>query len=124
MALAFQKLNLAAIHEQQECQIHFHCILELREGTDLLMVESSLVKWHKCLGCQMVVEKGTCMDVNLSNIVMVYSAVVVVMKRIVHKTVRLSTKNKQNQNSMKRDSFYFLLTILVLDILIYTQLHL
>ena len=33
----------------------------------------------------MIVEKGTHMDVNLSNIVMVYSAVVVVMMRIVHK---------------------------------------
>ena len=33
----------------------------------------------------MVVEKGTYMDVNLSNIAMVYSAVVVDMMRIVHK---------------------------------------
>ena len=31
--------------------------------------------------------KGTHMDVNLSNIVMVYSAVVVVMMRIVHRQV-------------------------------------
>ena len=40
------------------------------------MVEFSLVKWHKCLGCHMVMEKGTHMDVNLSNIAVVYSAVV------------------------------------------------
>ena len=61
------------------------CILGVREGRDLLMVEFSLVKAHKCLGCHMVMEKVTCMDVNLSNIAIVYSAVVVVMIRIVHK---------------------------------------
>ena len=49
------------------------------------MVEFSPVEWHKCLGCHIIIEKGTHMDVNLSNIVMVYSAVVVVMMRIVHK---------------------------------------
>ena len=35
----------------------------------------------------MVVEKDTHKDVNLSNIVIVYSAVVVVMMRIVHRQV-------------------------------------
>ena len=45
--------------------IHFQCVLGLSEGTDLLMVEFSLVKWHKCLGCHIVKGKGTCMDVNL-----------------------------------------------------------
>ena len=44
VALAFQKLNLAAIHEQGEWHIHFQCILGLREGRDLLMAKSSLVK--------------------------------------------------------------------------------
>ena len=66
------------------------------------MAEFSLVKWLKCLGCHMVIEKGTCMDANLSNIVMVYSAVVVVMMKmmkIVHGQVQLFIK--KNQNSMK-----------------------
>ena len=71
------------------------------------MVEFSLVKWHKCLEYHMVMEKGIGMDVNLSNITMVYSAVVVVMMRIAHRWVWLSTKIKQNQNRVKRDSFYF-----------------
>ena len=88
MALAFQKLNLAAIHEQGEWpHNHSQCILGLREGRDLLVVEFSLVKWLKCLGCHMVMEKGTHMDANLSNIAIVYSAVVVVMMKIVHRQV-------------------------------------
>ena len=33
----------------------------------------------------MVMEKGTCMDNNLSNIAIVYPAVVVVMMKIVHR---------------------------------------
>ena len=74
--MAFWKLNLAAIHEQGEWHIHFQCILGLREGRDLLMARFSQVKWHKCLECHMVMGKDTHMDVNLSNIVMVYSAVV------------------------------------------------
>ena len=85
VALAFQKLNLAAIHEQGEWpHNHSHCILGLREGRDLLVTEFSPVKWLKCLGCHMVMEKGTCMDANLSNNTMVYSAVVVVIMKIVH----------------------------------------
>ena len=51
------------------------------------MAEFSLVKWLKCLGHHMVMEKGTHMDANLSNIAMVYSAVVVVMMKIVHRQV-------------------------------------
>ena len=48
----------------------------------------SPVKWVKCLGCHMVVEKGTHIDANLSNIAIVYSAVVVaVMMEIVHRQV-------------------------------------
>ena len=87
MALAFQKLNLAGIHEQAEWpHIHSKCILGLREGRDLLVAEFSLVKWLKCLGCHMVMEKCTYMDANLSNIVIVYSAVVIMMK-IVHRQV-------------------------------------
>ena len=35
----------------------------------------------------MVMEKGTHVDANLSNIVIVYSAVVVVMMKIVHEQV-------------------------------------
>ena len=31
------------------------------------MVEFSLVKWSKCLGCHMVVKKGTHIDNNLTN---------------------------------------------------------
>ena len=33
----------------------------------------------------MVIEKGTCMDAKLSNIVIIYSAVVLVMMRIDHR---------------------------------------
>ena len=85
VALAFLKLKVAAIHEQEEWpHNHSQCILGLREGRDLLMAEFSLVKWPKCLGYHMVREKGTCMDANLSNIVIVYSAVFVVMMKIVH----------------------------------------
>ena len=65
MALAFLKLNLAAIHEQEEWHIHFQCALGLSEGRDLLMVEFSPVRWHKCLVCHIIKEKGTYMDVNL-----------------------------------------------------------
>ena len=50
------------------------------------MAEFSPVKWLKCLGCHLVVEKGTCIDGILSNIVIVYSAVVVMME-IVHRQV-------------------------------------
>ena len=49
LALAFWKLNLAAIHEQEEWHIHFQYILGLREGRDLLVAKSSLVKWQQCL---------------------------------------------------------------------------
>ena len=51
------------------------------------MVEFSLVKWLQCLGCHVVVEKGTCIDANLSNIVIVYSAAVVVMMEMAHRQV-------------------------------------
>ena len=57
MALAFWKLNLAAIHEQGERHIYFQHILGLREGRDLV-ANFSPVKWHKCLGCHMIMEKG------------------------------------------------------------------
>ena len=40
-------------------------------------------------------------------IAMVYSAVVVVMMRIVYKIGENIHKNKQNQNSMRRDLLYF-----------------
>ena len=56
VALAFWKLNLATIHEHGEWHIHFQCILGLREGRDLLMAKSSPVKWHKCLGCHIVMD--------------------------------------------------------------------
>ena len=46
---------------------------------DHLVVEFSLIKWSKCLGCHMVVKQGIHMDVNMSNFVMLYSAVVVDM---------------------------------------------
>ena len=49
------------------------------------MVEFSLVKWLKCRGCNVVAEKGTHIDANLSDIVIVYSAVVVVMMEVVHR---------------------------------------
>ena len=49
VALAFWKLNLAAIHEQGEWHIHSQHILGLREGRDLLVANSSPVKWPKCL---------------------------------------------------------------------------
>ena len=64
MALAFWKLNLAAIHELGKWHIHFQHILGLREERDLLVVEFSPVKWHKYLGCHIVKEKGTHMDVD------------------------------------------------------------
>ena len=64
MGLAFQKLNLVAIHEQEEWHIHFQHVLEWSEGRDL-MAEFSTVKWHRCLGCHIMKEKGTHMDVNL-----------------------------------------------------------
>ena len=44
------------------------------------MVEFSLIKWLKCLGYHVVVEKDSHMDANLSNITIVYSAVVVLME--------------------------------------------
>ena len=50
------------------------------------MAEFSPVKWLKCLGCHIVVEKGTHTDANLSNIAIVYS-VVVVMVETVHRQV-------------------------------------
>ena len=59
----------------------------LREGKDLLVAEFSPVKWLKYLGFHMVMEKGTHMDANLSNIVIGYSAVVVVMMKIVYEQV-------------------------------------
>ena len=65
VALAFQKLNLAAIHEEGEWHIHFQYVLRLSEGGDLLVLGFSPIKWHKCLGCHIVKEKGTYMDVNL-----------------------------------------------------------
>ena len=49
------------------------------------MVEFSPVKWLKCLGCHVVMEKGTHTDANLRNIAIVYSAVVVVMMEVVHR---------------------------------------
>ena len=88
VALAFQKLNLAAIHEQGEWpHNHSQCVQGLREGRDLLLVEFSPVKWLKCLGCHMVIGKSTCMDANLNNIARVYLPVVVVMMKIVHRQV-------------------------------------
>ena len=88
VALAFQKINLAAIHEWGEwLHNHFQHVLGLREGRYLLVVEFSSVKWLKCLGCHVVMEKDTGMDANLSNIVIVYSAVVVFMMMIVHRQV-------------------------------------
>ena len=96
MALAFQKLNLAAIYEQGEWPHNLsQCVVGLIEGRDLLVVEFSPNNWLKCLGCHMVMEKGTHIDVNLSYVEMVYSAVFVVMMRIAHKQVYLSTKIKQ-----------------------------
>ena len=85
LALAFWKLNLAAIHKWEEwLHNHFQHVLGFREGRDLLVVEFSLVKWLKCLGCHVVMENGTHMDANLSNSAIVYSALVVVMMKIVH----------------------------------------
>ena len=49
------------------------------------MAEFTLVRWLKCLGCHLVMQKGTHTDANLSNIVIVYSAFVVVMMKIVHR---------------------------------------
>ena len=51
------------------------------------MVEFSPGKWLKCMGCHMVMEKGTHMDANLSNIAIVYLAVVMVMMKIVPRQV-------------------------------------
>ena len=56
MVLAFQKLNLAAIHEKGKWHIHFQCIHGLREGRDLLMAKSTLIKWHKYLRCHIVID--------------------------------------------------------------------
>ena len=56
------------------------------------MAEFSLVKWLKYLGCHVVMYKGTCMDVSSSNIAKVYSAVVVVVMKIVHSQVKLFIK--------------------------------
>ena len=44
VALAFQKLYLAAIHEHGKWHNHFQCTLGLRDGRDLLMAEFSPVK--------------------------------------------------------------------------------
>ena len=60
VVLAFQKLNLAAIYEQGEWHILLQDVLGLREGRGFLVAKFSLVKWHKCLGCDMVMEKDTC----------------------------------------------------------------
>ena len=51
------------------------------------MAEFSLAKWLKCVGYHVVMEKDTCMDANSSNIAIVYSTVVVVMMKIVHRHV-------------------------------------
>ena len=44
------------------------------------MAEFSLVKWSKCLRHHMVVKKGTYIDDNVGNFVMLYLAVVVMME--------------------------------------------
>ena len=77
---------------------HFQHVLGLREKRDLLVTEFSLVKWFKCLGCHMVMEKGIQMDTNLSNIVIVYSTVAVVMMRIGSQT---GVTIHQNQEKLK-----------------------
>ena len=59
--------------------------LDQEQEGDLLVVEFSLVKWIKCLGCHKGVKKGIHIDANLSNIVIVYSTVVVVMMEMVHR---------------------------------------
>ena len=86
VALAFQKLIWQLIHEQGN--IHSQMSQDWEKGgRDLLVVKFSPGKLLKGLGCLMVMEKGTHMDANLCNIVIVYSAVVVVMMRIVHRQV-------------------------------------
>ena len=86
VVLAFWKLNLAAIHEWGKwMHNHFQCLLGLREGRRPYGT-IILVTWLKYLGCHMIKDKGTHMDNNSSNIVIVYP-VVVVMLKIVHRQV-------------------------------------
>ena len=88
LALAFWKLNLAAIHERGNgCITIFSASQDCKKVGGLLVVAFSPVKWSKCLGCHMVVKQGTHIDVNLRNFAMLYSAVAVVMMKIVLRPV-------------------------------------
>ena len=87
---------MAAVHEKGEWQHHFQCILGMREGGktfswwNLVQLSDTNAWDYTCRGCHIVVRIGTQMML----IAIVYSAVIVVMMKTVHKLMRLSSKDK------------------------------